>query len=1115
MLSNRRQSLRSKLLNTTAAALLAFPAAIASGGAFAQDQDQDDTLDEEIDTVIVTGSRIRRAGFDTVQPAIVIDSEFIDERGFTNLAQALNEIPAFGVPGATNTGGQSTTNLGANFVNAFGLGSQRTLTLINGRRAVGQNTPTPGGAASGLQVDLNIIPTALIDRVETVFVGGAPIYGSDAVAATVNVILKDDFEGLSLDAQFGIAQRGDAENFRVRGLWGGNFADGRGNATVSAEFVTVKALDGIDRQRALDGFGFCSNPANTGPADGIPDNLFCKDSIGVWAVPNAGLPTLEPGLATSTANSVEGAPINNSFVDENGIALVFNQIGELIPITESGLGTPRQLFFSQGSTCGIPHDLVTCLPETNSLISPLDRWIITGNARYQISDRTEIFIETLAARSEAVDTNNQPPWSIAVFGPGMQGQLKLNLNENPFIRAEVRDELQSQLGALGLSQATALNTNLRDQLLSGYNPDGSPVDATETGLPDGMGGVLTELDPTDDVVVADFVAAKEQFLFMNRSNIDIVEGRSNRRLQNVLRFVTGFEGDFDALGGVWNWDAAYTFGVSDGLTVQNDPVGARFNMAIDAVRDPNTGDIICRVNLPGADNTLPQDSSQADPITPSDINNCVPIDVFGFEKISQEAKDFINSQNFISNEIRQQVIEANVAGDLFEIPAGPLGFAAGVTHRREKGRFDNDSANLLGIDPLGESVNVVGAFNTYEIYAETVVPIVSGGDGLPIRLPFIESLDVEGAIRFVDNTLSGNDITWSAGGRMRTKLPFIGDALTLRGNFTRSIRSPSIAELFLPVSQTQTFANDPCDPRNILAGNSPANRLANCTAEFNRINPQGITLNSFQSIIVNASQQATTGGNPNLLNETANSWTVGGILEPDFIPGLSLAIDWTQIQLTNAIVQLSATAILEACFDSPSFPNPACNQFSRNADFQIVNPQLGFVNASEIFFSGLVANLSYNTELADLPIPGLRELPGALRITSNFFHTHNRTTQVGAGAPADLAGLAGNEKFRFQVNVRYSVNRFSLLYNLRHTGGGRFSNTATSEFRDINRFPSVRYHSISMTYRLSDSIQLRAVINNMFDKIDGPRLSASIGGNSNRFNDVVGRRFVFALSVNY
>ncbi len=136
-----------------------------------------DAADEEyIEEIITTGSRIPRAGFDTLMPAIVLDSEFIQERGFTDIASALNEIPAFGVPGNSTQRNQSSFSVGQNFVNFFGLGSQRTLTLVNGRRFVSSNSPSLFvGANAGLQVDLNVIPASLIDRVETIAVGGAPI----------------------------------------------------------------------------------------------------------------------------------------------------------------------------------------------------------------------------------------------------------------------------------------------------------------------------------------------------------------------------------------------------------------------------------------------------------------------------------------------------------------------------------------------------------------------------------------------------------------------------------------------------------------------------------------------------------------------------------------------------------------------------------------------------------------------------------------------------------------------------------------------------------------------------------------------------------------------------
>ncbi|HET9428921.1 MAG TPA: TonB-dependent receptor plug domain-containing protein, partial [Allosphingosinicella sp.] len=141
------------------------------------------------EAIIITGSRIARPNFDTLQPAVIIDSQQIENRGFETLGQAINEQPSFGVPGASPVGGQAGSfGAGQSFVNFLGLGDQRTLVLVNGRRFVSSNTASIFGPSSaGVQVDLNSINTRLVDRVETIAIGGAPIYGSDAIAGTVNI----------------------------------------------------------------------------------------------------------------------------------------------------------------------------------------------------------------------------------------------------------------------------------------------------------------------------------------------------------------------------------------------------------------------------------------------------------------------------------------------------------------------------------------------------------------------------------------------------------------------------------------------------------------------------------------------------------------------------------------------------------------------------------------------------------------------------------------------------------------------------------------------------------------------------------------------------------------
>ncbi|HAV79813.1 MAG TPA: TonB-dependent receptor, partial [Erythrobacter sp.] len=179
--------------------------------AFAQDAD-DTIVDEQAaaapeadNAIVVTGSRIRRPNRDTLEPSIVVNADQIEERGLTNVGEVLNEQPAFGPPASSAVGGQSGSfGSGQSFINFFGLGSQRTLTLVNSRRYVSSNTASIfGPVAAGSQVDLNTIPTLMVDRLETIAVGGAPIYGADAIAGTVNIILKDRFEGVRFDAQMG------------------------------------------------------------------------------------------------------------------------------------------------------------------------------------------------------------------------------------------------------------------------------------------------------------------------------------------------------------------------------------------------------------------------------------------------------------------------------------------------------------------------------------------------------------------------------------------------------------------------------------------------------------------------------------------------------------------------------------------------------------------------------------------------------------------------------------------------------------------------------------------------------------------------------------------------
>ncbi len=321
-----------RLLSATAligTGLFAMPPALAQEGGIepvapvAADATPQDEGQSEI---VVTGSRIRLPNLDSLEPRVTVGAQYLEARNLTNVADALNEIP--GIRGSiTPNGEQATFGQGVNFANMFRLGTNRTLTLVNGRRVVSSALPSnfaQAGSTPGTQVDLNLIPAILIDRIDRVAIGGAPVYGSDAIAGTVNVILKDRFQGLDLRLTNAITQYGDNHRFNVSGAYGFDFADGRGNLTLAASYEEV---DGVTtRARAkLRGIGNQLNPtaaqaAAWGPAGRSPANDGrinpnigfdggSADNIpGIILVENAGLPMLSRNgvvLANGSSGSID------------------------------------------------------------------------------------------------------------------------------------------------------------------------------------------------------------------------------------------------------------------------------------------------------------------------------------------------------------------------------------------------------------------------------------------------------------------------------------------------------------------------------------------------------------------------------------------------------------------------------------------------------------------------------------------------------------------------------------------------------------------------------------------------------------------------------------------
>lgn len=315
------------------------------------------------ETVVVTGSRIVRRDFVSQSPIVTVEGDTFSERVNIGLEATLNQFPQFNT---TNSGTQSTFSPsdtpfpsasaapGAATVNLRGLGLNRSLILIDGRRV----QPVNGQ----LVVDLNTIPAAAIDRVEIITGGAAAVYGADAIAGVVNFILKKDFEGLEFGSQYGITEQGDGEELSVDGLFGADFSDGRGNVMLGANYSRREIIYGRDRDWVVAG----------------------------WNDPG----TMGGGLGQSNLSSLGAATTN--FIDQNGN--VFDSADPLNPARPytGPLGGDSGFKINPDGTLGYNDH------ANNRLQLPIDRYAIFGSARYELTDGIELFTDLRFSESYAV-----------------------------------------------------------------------------------------------------------------------------------------------------------------------------------------------------------------------------------------------------------------------------------------------------------------------------------------------------------------------------------------------------------------------------------------------------------------------------------------------------------------------------------------------------------------------------------------------------------------------------------------------------------------------------------------------------------------------------------------
>lgn len=993
--------------------------------------------------IVVTGSRIKRPNFDTVEPTIVIDSAQIESRGFETLGQALNEQPSFGVPGASPVGGQAGEfGSGQSFVNFLGLGSQRTLTLVNGRRFVTSNTASIfGPTAAGTQVDLNAINTKLIDRVETIAIGGAPIYGSDAIAGTINVILKRNYEGIDIDAQNGMSSRGDAGNWRIRALAGHNFLDGRANITIAGEYNEGKGLLYNDRAVTRRASFYADCP------EGSPYNQCIFDNRRIPAISETGILTVGgdvfglnfPLSPEQSEFLVFGDPsLNFGVTDANGNQLQFSRNGQLMPID---FGQPVgcipcgdfNIDFSGGNGFN--------LNNTQQLLTDTKRYNFNLLTQFQITDNIRLFGEGWYAYSKGTNLREQPVYNSGLFDAAgtPDGPIIMSIN-NPYLTDAQRAVIQNSI----------TNNPFSDQNVLGFNQD---------------------------------------YFYLSRGNTDIISGRASTTT-NLYRGVLGVDGTFNVGSRQYNWEIVGNLGQSKTRGHAPALVQQNFENAVNAIRD-SSGNIVC---APGYENSP----------MPTLSSSCAPLNLFGSGLISQAALDYVTAIADPTGVNKQRVVTGSVNGPLAALPGGDLAFALGAEFRRESTNFNpgtfyfgapdpNDPNNRLQYGRSIPMFPVKGHYSTKEFFGELRAPLIGPSNSIPA----VRSLELHGAARYVDHSTAGGAWTYTAEGRWG----IIRD-IALRANYTRAIRAPAITEIFNPSSTFFGFATDPCDADNLENGPDPATRQKNCAAA-------GLAPD-FGSLSDQRSFHQGIAGNVNLANEKSNAISVGTVLSPQFIPGLTVSADYLDIKLNNAITSFSATDVVDACYDAPDYPNNAfCSRVTRDPSGQLSFIQTSYFNAAEYRYKGVLGALSYQHATSFL---GARSRLG---VNLSYQYLKSLTQKATAdAAPTHLNGSIGYPKHSAVLNLNYENGPVGVFTSFNYQGKMHVDPDAAPDFYEHPTRDAVVYVNSGISFDVGKRMTFRVMVDNVFDK-SVPQYAPAGGGVVTYFPGVLGRYFRFGAGLHF
>jgi outer membrane receptor protein involved in Fe transport len=1129
-------------------AVAAAIAGLSSAGYVQAQQGDQQSLEE----ITVTGSRIVRQDFTANSPIQTVDQALFEQTSAVGVETILNQLPQF-VPAVTQftTGDvqQTATNtVGASTVSLRGLGPNRNLVLINGRRAMPVDPR--------MVVDTNSIPASAIQRVEVISGGASAVYGADAVGGVVNFILKDNYEGASIDVRFGDTQHGGDQTVTISGLMGINAADNRGNVMLGIERDTRAKAYAWQRDWRVEDY---ANPETAG-------GFFAFGSATWWhnepaANNTAGANNPSQAAVDALFNQLPAGTISNNLnatrFRTNRDGTIFTGLNDAAALAPGSYRFNGPVFNGQENcqvgTClsaagsgdldGDFQGLPVFVRQPNGNIkenalyswtsTPLERLSAFANGHYDIADNIRVTGQAMITRTKTESSLGLTAANINQWGAGIPfGNELYRGNSNTYL--DIPDSLIDVNGN-GIADAGD-RTNPAYTINGRYGVECDAAPTAQMPWLDGLPGCTkSEAWPISPEVYNLMMtrARPEETLWASREpdwmRSALGAGRSTNNITTTASFTLGLEGDFPS--GEHSWDVSLYTGRSD--NVVNQLGSMRLFSYRQVLSSPNFG----------RNATFDPNPWEAGGFAES-IPTCTSgLPIADDRDVSADCLQIISPALKNVREMTQTILEANLVGSLADMKSGPLQYALGMTYRENGFDFvpDNLSDVQNVIDPIAglfPNEASAGEFDVSEIYGELLVPIIKDGPK---------------GVQHFNLELGGRISDWSMPQmpNLNTYKALIDWAVSpkyrIRGGFNRAFRAPNLGELF--IKRTQLFGGggatrDWCSQNLSAPGAYSATATAGVSAQQTA---QSLALcralmggtgafEYYDNRLI--TDQPTAGGlgipnsfgNPNLREEQADTYTLGVAM--DLLEDWRLTVDWWKIDIENMIALEGADATYQRCLDLAFNPTgsinaPACQQIQRN-------PTTGagalvdrsFTNEGLSSFEGVDLQVNWAHQLEG---GGFLNLNSSVTLNLHEF-TQDRVTL----APIDRAGYNScslqlqclNYDYRMFTTVGYGRGNWNL--SVTHQYWPKLDNeacrtAATSQQCVYNSLPAHNLLAASGNYRF-DKYTLSVGIQNLLDE-DPPCIGANPfatpfatdctrTGDGSTY-DPLGRRYFISMTMDF